>query len=127
MGEMSGSPRRTNPFRALLPRLSRDSRIRETTRRRVVLVKRAPETEVPRELLDGLDQFVLTCAEHEQTIDVLAARLPCATDAAIARIERLVALGAMSIWQEVRVDDETLPGDDFEDPHTSDTVRPRKA
>jgi hypothetical protein len=121
---MSGSPRRNNPFKSLLPRIARDSTIRD--RRRVVLVKRAPEGQVSRSMLDGLDAFVLACAEQELTIEALAARLPCATDAAIQRIERLVALGAMSIWQEVRVEDETLPGGDVEDPHTSETVRPRK-
>jgi hypothetical protein len=120
---MSGSPRRNNPFEALLPRLARDSQIRD--KRRVVLVKRA-DIEVAKSLLDGLDSFALNCAEQAQTLEMLTARLPCSAEAATVRIERLITLGALSIWEELRDDDATLPGEDIEDPHTMDTVRPRK-
>jgi hypothetical protein len=121
---MSGSPRRNNPFEVLLPRLARDSAVRD--KRRVLLVKRAPEAEVSKAMLDGLDSFTLSCAEQAQTLEMLTARLPCSAEAATVRIERLITLGALAIWEELRDDDETLPGGDIEDPHTSETVRPRR-
>jgi hypothetical protein len=122
--EMSGSPRQNNPFEALLPRLPRESSVRD--KRRVMLVKRAPEAEVAKAMLDGLDGFALNCAEQAQTLEMLIARLPCSADAGTMRIERLITLGALLIWEELRDDDETLPGLDVEDPHTTETVRPRK-
>jgi hypothetical protein len=121
---MSGSPGRNNPFAALMPRVPRESSVRD--KRRVVLVRRATDAEVPKAMLDGLDGFTLSCAEQAQTLEMLIARLPCSTEAATVRIERLITLGALSIWEELRDDDATLPGGDVENPHTSDTVRPRK-
>ena len=107
-----------------MPRLARDSGVRD--KRRVVLVKRATDAEISKAMLDGLDGFTLSCAEQSQTLEMLAARLPCSAEAATVRIERLITLGALEIWEELRDDDATLPGGDVENPHTSETVRPRK-
>ena len=69
---------------------------------------------------------MISLHDLSQTLEMLIARLPWSADAATMRIERLITLGALAIWEELRDDDATLPGGDIEDPHTTDTVRPRR-
>jgi hypothetical protein len=86
---------RSNPFGAFLPasRKGASGILPPNT----YFLQRAESGDSCALAIDGLDAFLISCAENEVSLEELCARLPCSRSAALERMERLVGLGLLEV------------------------------
>lgn len=105
--------RRPQPFGAFLPAASSRATLPQYRVRRCNDACEAG--------LDGLDRFLLSCAEHELFVQELFERVPCSRTAASERVQRLIDLGCLTVRREHSL---AAPRANDEDEQERETMRP---